>query len=105
MTGNGLLLHADNSDLSYKAILVRLTGAGTYGLALERLARAPLGAARDVLAGAALLRLLQEALIALAAVPEPLRPPRAARATEELGRALAFLAPLVGGPPPERRSP
>lgn len=65
MSRNGLLVRADNSDLSYKAIMIRLVpGAPTYGAALEALSRAPLAEARRTLLSAALLRALQEVAVA-----------------------------------------
>lgn len=37
MTANGLPLAADNSDFAYKALLARISGTGSYGVAMERL--------------------------------------------------------------------
>ncbi len=103
MSRNGMIVHADNSDLSYKAILTRLAwdasggarsggssgeapGArGTYGLALEALSEAPVGEARRVLVAAAIVRTLQDLalahglLLAAARRPAPGRPPGGAR--------------------------
>lgn len=105
MSRNGMIVHADNSDLSYKAILTRLAwdasggarsggssgeapGArrGTYGLALEALSEAPVGEARRVLVAAAIVRTLQD--LALAAG-------FAARALSGARAAFDFVRPLL----------
>jgi hypothetical protein len=98
---NGLLLHADNSDVSYKAILIRVTGAATYGLALERLGAAPIREARAALVATALLRDLQELVLARLALRLPDVSAAAAlslvrSASAKAWRTLRFVAPLVG---------
>lgn len=98
---NGLLLHADNSDLSYKAILVRVSGAASYGLALERLSAAPIREARTVLVATALLRDLQELILARLALRLPEVSAAAAlsvgrSALSKVRQTLTFISPLVG---------
>jgi hypothetical protein len=95
-----LLLHADNSDLSYKAILIRVSGAATYGLALERLDAAPVGEARTALVATALLRDFQELTLASLALRLPdlsaaVALALARSALTNARRTLRFVAPLL----------
>lgn len=101
MSRNGLLVRADNSDLSYKGILTRLVpGAPTYGVALEVLSGAPLAESRRVLLRAALLRALQEvvaARVALRTAQQTARPGGGAcQAASYLRSALDAAESLAG---------